>query len=264
MTDNPKRFATGGYARHRGVDLPMFRKGEAVARLTHRRPCIAPPYPRLPPDFSLADLDRIAVDCVKDMARSFMARAALEVAARAVALELVQSFGVSHSLRAVPEVAHTLRGDGFDASEDGTGRGTPLVAVPIQNATRGGDQNGIGIGEEGAPMFTLDTASQHAVAFSCKDYGADLGEVSPTLRSMGHHGSHANAGGQVAVIHRMAVRRLTPRECERLQGFPDDWTLVPTGKRMAADGPRYKQMGNSFAVPVIRWIGRQLELAATS
>ena len=62
-------------------------------------------------------------------------------------------------------VTHSLRGEGFDASEDGTGRGTPLVPV----------------------------------AFSCKDYGADAGEISPTLRSMGHDGSHANAGGQVAI-----------------------------------------------------------------
>jgi len=64
-----------------------------------------------------------------------------------------------------PYVAHSLRGEGFDASEDGTGRGTPLVPV----------------------------------AFSCKDYGGDAGPISPTLRSMGHDGSHANAGGQVAI-----------------------------------------------------------------
>ena len=65
----------------------------------------------------------------------------------------------------VPGYTHALRGEGFDASEDGTGRGTPLVPV----------------------------------AFSCKDYGADAGEIAPTLRSMGHDKSHANAGGQVAI-----------------------------------------------------------------
>ena len=52
-----------------------------------------------------------------------------------------------------------------------------------------------------------------------------------------------------------AVRRLTPRECERLQGFPDDYTLVPYRKGLMADGPRYKALGNSMAVPVMRWIG---------
>lgn len=188
------------------------------------------------------------------------------------------------------QVTHTLKAEGFDASEDGTGRGQPIVA------------------------------------FSCKDYGADAGELSPTLRSMGHDGSHANAGGQVAVavtlrgreggataelgdevgnclrasggggdkayvlapvavreisqtitsnygkqvdssdtalgpnvvFPTMQVRRLTPRECERLQGFPDDYTLIPWRKKPAEDcpdGPRYKALGNSWAVPNVRWIG---------
>lgn len=57
----------------------------------------------------------------------------------------------------------------------------------------------------------------------------------------------------------MAVRRLTPRECERLQGFKDDYTLIPYGKQ--PDGPRYKALGNSFAVPVINYIGRKIEEA---
>jgi len=52
----------------------------------------------------------------------------------------------------------------------------------------------------------------------------------------------------------MAVRRLTPRECERLQGFPDDYTNIPN----AADGPRYKALGNSMAVPVMAWIGKRI------
>ena len=61
----------------------------------------------------------------------------------------------------------------------------------------------------------------------------------------------------------MAVRRLTPRlrECERLQGVPDGWTLVPYRGKPMADGPRYKMLGNGFAVPVIRWIGERLERA---
>lgn len=53
------------------------------------------------------------------------------------------------------------------------------------------------------------------------------------------------------------VRRLTPRECERLQGFPDDWTLIPYRGKPAEecpDGPRYKAIGNSMAVPVMKWI----------
>ena len=60
------------------------------------------------------------------------------------------------------------------------------------------------------------------------------------------------------VMHGMAVRRLTPRECERLQGFPDDYTLIEYNGKPAADGPRYKALGNAMAVPVIRWIGERI------
>lgn len=60
------------------------------------------------------------------------------------------------------------------------------------------------------------------------------------------------------VMHGMAVRRLTPRECERLQGFPDGYTDVTYRNKPAADGPRYKALGNSMAVPVMAWIGRRI------
>jgi len=67
---------------------------------------------------------------------------------------------------------------------------------------------------------------------------------------------------QVPAVSNMSigVRRLTPVECERLQGFPDNWTLVPHRNKPAADGPRYKAIGNSMAVPVMRWIGERILL----
>ena len=64
------------------------------------------------------------------------------------------------------------------------------------------------------------------------------------------------------VMHLMAIRRLTPKECERLQGFPDDWTKIPYRNKPAdqcPDGPRYKACGNSMAVPVMRWIGQRIQ-----
>ncbi|MGJ3438646.1 DNA (cytosine-5-)-methyltransferase [Pseudomonas sp. Je.1.5.c] len=103
---------------------------------------------------------------------------------------------------------------------------------------------------------------QPCIAFSCKDHGADAGELAPTLRAMGHSGSHPNSGGQVAVQGPSGVRRLTPRECERLQGFPDDYTLPPYRGRvpgLCPDGPRYKAIGNSKAVFVVRWIGQRIQ-----
>ena len=80
--------------------------------------------------------------------------------------------------------------------------------------------------------------------------------VSPTLPS--------NAGGNTtpALLHAMQVRRLTPIECERLQGFPDNYTNIPwRNKPESPDGPRYKALGNSWAVPVVRWIGQRIHKA---
>ncbi len=74
------------------------------------------------------------------------------------------------------------------------------------------------------------------------------GDPSPTI-----------ANSHVPAIAGSAVRRLTPRECERLQGFPDDYTLIPWRKGVAPDGPRYKALGNSMAVPVMAWIGQRIE-----
>ena len=110
-----------------------------------------------------------------------------------------------------------------EASED--------VAFPIntQIGLRGADtsnssREGLGLGNEGDPSFTLQAAHSHAVATQS------------------------------------AVRRLTPRECERLQGFPDDYTLVPHRNKPMSDGPRYKALGNSMAVPVMHWIGKRIQM----
>ncbi|ELA6485432.1 TPA: Dam family site-specific DNA-(adenine-N6)-methyltransferase [Salmonella enterica subsp. diarizonae serovar 61:q,v:z35] len=141
------------------------------------------------------------------------------------------------------------------------------------------------------------------IAFSYKDNGADAtADLSPTIRAGNHDSSHANSGqppaiayafkagpeakaGGIgyaeeqsptltsassgtnlapAVIHGVAVRRLTPVECERLQGFHDNHTLIPWRGKDAADcpdGQRYKAIGNSMAVPVMRWIGERIAAA---
>lgn len=228
-------------------------------------------------------------------------------------------------------VTHTLKADGFDASEDGTGRGQPIVAQAV--ALRGRDGGATAeLGDDKA--FTLRASGggggggdkSHVLAFTSKDYGADAGPLAPTLRAGGHTTSHANGGVGPAVCYAIqeravsenlengpqgkgyqphiaytmearnkvqataygsAVRRLTPRECERLQGFPDDYTLIVMSKNKvirpekldmdyikylqrggvrsfeeccgaAADGPRYKALGNSMAVPVMAWIGRRI------
>lgn len=83
--------------------------------------------------------------------------------------------------------------------------------------------------------------------------------ISPTL-SAADSGSNRTP----ALMQGMAVRRLTPVECERLQGFPDGYTNIPWRKKdESPDGPRYKALGNSWAVPVVRWIGRRIEKAVS-
>ena len=195
-------------------------------------------------------------------------------------------------------VAHALRAEGFDASEDGTGRGTPIVPVcfeptagrdmrAYQDGTAPGLKVGTGFdmglapavafdlrGRDGGamPECPHDTAnlcaargwsSRSYVAFSAKDYGADASvDLAPTLRAGGFAESHANGGVMPAVATPWAVRRLTPQECERLQGFPDGYTAIPRGDKPASecpDGPRYKALGNSWAVPVVRWIGERID-----
>jgi DNA (cytosine-5)-methyltransferase 1 len=221
-------------------------------------------------------------------------------------------------------VAHSLRGEGFDASEDGTGRGTPIVAAAVCTRMFGdqesreshlvtapavlanGDAHSGFKDERGlvtSPAVTSKWAkgsggpagdecqnlvSCPAVMFERKmvrtSGGQPQEELSHCLRADENSGD-----GAPCVAHNAAVRRLTPVECERLQGFPDNWTLIPgqVGKRRrdrqdrresfawlcglglsrrdaarlldSADGPRYKAIGNSMAVPVMAWIGRKIQ-----
>ena len=159
---------------------------------------------------------------------------------------------------AVYQTAHTLRGEGFDASEDGTGRGTPLVPVAF-NWQGGGTQTTLGYDPESGVAGSLHVGQTPAVAIGSDTYnGRITGEVAATLSSQSGDGVSAGP----SVIQAMQVRRLTPMECERLQGFPDGYTDVPHRKKPAADGPRYKALGNSWAVPNVRWIGERIEAVA--
>ena len=130
---------------------------------------------------------------------------------------------------------------------------------------------GIGVGEDGDPMFTLQSGKQHAVAveepFTLAIRGRGEGhnleyrQDGTANAVLTPNGGRAGIGvGAVAAPsgQSMAVRRLTPRECERLQGLPDDYTLIPYNGKPAADGPRYKAIGNGMAVPVVRWIGERI------
>lgn len=223
-------------------------------------------------------------------------------------------------------VAHSLRGGGFDASEDGTGRGTPLV--PVQGVALRGRENGATAELTGDVMTALrcgggggdkahvllpmvagtmpaagETERKHGhgwgqqewtsgycipVAFAensraeVRMQGGD-GQIAPQLTTgggkpgqgqpciafnarqapdvfNGHCEPLDTDGSTQGVLSSWRVRRLTPTECESLQGFPPNYTAIPYRGKQAADGPRYKALGNSMACNVMRWIGQRISI----
>ena len=145
---------------------------------------------------------------------------------------------------------------------------TDLVAIPIHDqATRyagkrgthqDGKGNGFGVGKPGDPAPTLTKGDKHAVAHPI---GLDE-EQNAMIDAFGTLKARTFGGGFEGTVMQpnMAVRRLTPVECERLQGFPDNYTNIPWRKQPESpDGSRYKALGNSWAVPVVKWIGERIE-----
>lgn len=138
----------------------------------------------------------------------------------------------------VPFLAHALTGEGSDASEDSSGRGAPLVPVDLTQITSGANRSNP---QAGDPNGTLSAGGRPAIAFG------HTNGIDPQASE--HH--------QPKLMRGQAVRRLTPVECERLQGYPDGWTATSCG-RLQSDSPRYRQLGNSIAVPVFEWVARRI------
>ena len=191
----------------------------------------------------------------------------------------------------VADKCPTITSSGSGYSRPGNAVTEHETYIAIQGNLIGRDKggpNGIGVAEN-APMFTLTKTDVHAVAHAFKVRGGCEGggkgylgqdEKAFTLSTVQDQqvavlgGQHPNAavgenisptltnamgagGGHVPIIGSMAVRRLTPVECERLQGFPDNYTNI---KDNCPDGPRYKALGNSMAVPVMKWIGKRIQM----
>ena len=183
------------------------------------------------------------------------------------------------------------------------GGGTAELGDEVQNCLRassgGGDkphvlclahgQGGAEVASERSPKLTCNHEAPIVVRcfddprrFDGPHGGFGHGDIHPTLERTNPkqfvvHGTQdpcvstdtafalgRNNGGENVLHSSHKVRRLTPREAERLQGFPDDWTLIPWRKKPASecpDGPRYRALGNSWAIPVVRWIGRRIAAA---
>jgi len=192
-------------------------------------------------------------------------------------------------------VAHALRGEGFDASRDGEAK-TPSADAEGRIRLR---PPGLGITEGVAPTLDAGIPHAVAFYSKGTQVQTDETGTAPTLRAMGHASSHQNGGGQLAVAFQdrtrgddgrgydrpppiseevvgtletvkhwnvatpWAVRRLTPVECERLMDFPDGFTRIPYRGKPAdrcPDGPRYKALGNSWAVNVAEWVGERIAI----
>ncbi len=194
------------------------------------------------------------------------------------------------------DVAGTL-----DTTRPSRGGGQAVAfPIDTQNMTEGHSSGGLGFGKSDDPSFTVTKGHSHAVAHAFYSTGGTHGvnqhpevspavkvgsglgipsppavaftvgnaargqgpgpntEVFPTLKSGGGRGTDDQ---WPSVMTAMTVRRLTPVECERLQGFPDNWTLIPWRKKPASecpDGPRYKALGNSMACNCMAWIGERI------
>jgi len=123
------------------------------------------------------------------------------------------------------------------------------IAFGAQNSTKQGDN----VSTEVTP--TLDKSKTPAIAFDPNQITSKTNRSQPKTDQM----HTLPASSTPPALFAPQVRRLTPIECERLQGFPDDYTLIEYRNKPAADGPRYKAMGNSMAVPVMRWIGERIQ-----
>ena len=123
------------------------------------------------------------------------------------------------------------------------------MAVAIRTANT--NANGHGIAED--VTHTIDQAQGQAVAIGWSEELTAHRELAGTIQYGGQGGRHDG------VMTQMQVRRLTPTECERLQGFPDGYTDIKPKGKPTPDGPRYKALGNSMAVPVMAWIGKRIQ-----
>ena len=143
------------------------------------------------------------------------------------------------------------------------GRGTPLTVIQDVRGVRDKAQNGIGV-QESETMYTLDGVSQHAAAFierSRRD-GRDFDSQTELAYALTNPGSGGRTHSR-QLYDGTTVRRLTPVECERLQGLPDGWTCtcgadddLPACR--CADGPRYRALGNAMTMPVLEYLGRRI------
>jgi len=174
-----------------------------------------------------------------------------------IAQTVYEMHGQDSRVRDLGETCSTV------TSKWGTGGGNvPVALQPIalaENTIGRQPHNG---GNATEPMYDvapcLTKADQHGVAqpICLMDQGGSVMNIEHDMTGTLRRETH---GHEPVVMQSMAVRRLTPVECERLQGFSDNYTDIKSKNKPTPDGPRYKALGNSMAVPVMAWIGQRIE-----
>ena len=187
-------------------------------------------------------------------------RAGMGVGAESDPMFTLQA-GKQHAVAVTGQITHALNtaNNGKGSSEDGTGRGVPTIAHTVALRGREGGATAELGGEVATALRASTGGGDKPHVLSANAFAQNTRDE---VRMVGGDGELAAQPGMkqtTYVAPTLAVRRLTPRECERLQGFPDDHTLIPYRNKPAADGPRYKALGNSMAVPVMRWIGKRID-----
>lgn len=164
-------------------------------------------------------------------------------------------------------VAHPVACFKCGNSADAHSIGYSETASPTLTSHGGGNTIPGLLAPQGVDLYNQTmTGDLHVPLRTAQGHGAPAA-IAPTITASNDPSRSPQSSEvtqQVNAVHKvtMAVRRLTPRECERLQGFPDDWSKIPWKGKPAEecpDGPRYKACGNSMAVPVMRWIGERID-----
>ena len=179
--------------------------------------------------------------------------------------EIICSSGGQSNASYSKDVAPTL-----NRNKDGAPIIIPIHDKATRHKTNGGRGigNGLGIGKPGDPAPTLTSGDKHDVyegggagLVNTYEHHPQDSRIKECDRPSFHAKAGTGGGNLPLVSNQQQVRRLTPREAERLQGFPDDYTMIPYRGKPAdkcPDGPRYKALGNSWAVPVVQWIGQRI------
>jgi DNA (cytosine-5)-methyltransferase 1 len=164
-----------------------------------------------------------------------------------------------------PQISHALTSEGADASEDGMGRGTPIIAFQQGVTIHGTDKTArvasytdIAGSLRTKPPGSQENSSTTAVLAFTQNTRNEVRYINGDGQITGALAAEAGTKQQSYISGQYGVRRLTPRECERLQGFPDDWTRYGDDGREISDSARYRMLGNAVCLPTVEWIAQRI------